>query len=88
MPVLPDVCKRLGLAPIAENNTAPLQTAFMTPIDHRTAKTGITASERAHTILEAIKPDAKAENFVRPGHVYPLLAKEGGVSVALALPNI
>lgn len=79
LPVLPDVCDRLGLAPIAENNTAPLQTAFMTPIDHRSAKTGITAAERACTILEAIKPDAKAEDFVRPGHIYPLLAKEGGV---------
>ncbi|MCA9219284.1 MAG: GTP cyclohydrolase II [Planctomycetales bacterium] len=78
-PVLPEVCERLKLAPIVESNTAPLRTAFMTPVDHRTCKTGITAEERARTILEMVNPLARAEDFVRPGHVYPLLAKEGGV---------
>jgi 3,4-dihydroxy 2-butanone 4-phosphate synthase/GTP cyclohydrolase II len=77
--VLPDVCRRLELAPIVERNDAPLRTAFMTPIDWRGAKTGITAAERAETIRKMVDPSTRASDFVRPGHVYPLLAKEGGV---------
>jgi 3,4-dihydroxy 2-butanone 4-phosphate synthase/GTP cyclohydrolase II len=79
VPVLPEVCKRLELRPITESNTAPLSTAFMTPIDHRSVKTGITAEERSRTVREMVDPTAKANDFVRPGHVHPLLAKEGGV---------
>lgn len=77
--VLPDVCQRLELSPVVSQNDAPLQTAFMTPVDIRHAKTGITATERSETIRRLTHADAKAEEFVRPGHVYPLLAKEGGV---------
>lgn len=77
--VLPDVCERLDLHPLVEKNQAPLETAFMTPIDHRNARTGITASERSETIRSIADPRSKLEDFVRPGHVYPLLAKEGGV---------
>ena len=79
VPVLPDVCERLGLQPIVDANTAPLSTGFMTPIDHRTAKTGITVEERSKTVVAMTEPDAKADDFVRPGHVHPLLAKKGGV---------
>ncbi len=78
-PVLGSVCDRLDLSPIVSNNTAPLQTAFMTPVDHAGSKTGITAAERAETIRRLASPDSRAEDFVRPGHVYPLVAKEGGV---------
>lgn len=78
-PILPDVCRRLELTPIVEANNAPLRTAFMTPIDHITAKTGITAEERALAVRTLADPDAKKDDFVRPGHLYPLLAKEGGV---------
>lgn len=78
-PVLPEVCKRLELNPMVENNNAPLKTSFTTPIDHITSKTGITAQERSDTIMAMVKPEATAADFVRPGHVYPLLAKEGGV---------
>ncbi|QDV14616.1 Riboflavin biosynthesis protein RibBA [Rosistilla oblonga] len=77
--VLPDVCNRLDLHPLVERNDAPLKTAFQTPVDHRNAKTGITAAERSETIQALIQPHSHAEDFVRPGHVYPLLAKEGGV---------
>ncbi|MCC9645310.1 GTP cyclohydrolase II [Rhodopirellula sp. JC740] len=77
--VLPEACKRLELSPVVTDNNAPLQTAFMTPIDIANAKTGITASERSETIRRLTVADASAEDFVRPGHVYPLLAKEGGV---------
>jgi len=76
---LPDVCERLELNPLVENNNAPLRTSFTTPIDHKSARTGITAKERSDTIQAMVKPDSVAEDFVRPGHVYPLLAKEGGV---------
>jgi 3,4-dihydroxy 2-butanone 4-phosphate synthase/GTP cyclohydrolase II len=79
VPVLPDVCQRLELSPVVAANTSPLTTGFMTPIDHRTAKTGITARERAHTVRAMVDPDSRAGDFVRPGHVHPLLAKEGGV---------
>jgi len=77
--VLPEVCKRLELAPVVAQNNAPLQTAFMTPIDIATAKTGITAAERGETIRRLTDDSARAEDFLRPGHVYPLLAMAGGV---------
>jgi 3,4-dihydroxy 2-butanone 4-phosphate synthase/GTP cyclohydrolase II len=78
-PILPDVCRRLELAPLVELNTAPLGTSFLTPIDHRTVKTGITAEERSRTVMAMIDPKSGPKDFVRPGHVHPLLAKEGGV---------
>ena len=79
MPLLPSTCQRLQLTPVVENNTAPLGTAYLTPIDHRGVKTGITAEERSLTIRTAADPNSVASDFVRPGHVLPLLAKEGGV---------
>ncbi len=79
MPVLPDVCRRLDLSPIVDSNTAPLGTGFVTPLDHCTVKTGITAEERARTVRAIIDPNSTVSDFVRPGHVHPLLAKEGGV---------
>ncbi len=77
--ILPDVSKRLELSPVVVQNDAPLKTAFLTPIDIREAKTGITATERSETIRRLSSPDCQAAEFVRPGHVYPLLAKQGGV---------
>lgn len=79
MPVLPDVCERLKLSPVVESNTAPLGTPFTVQVDHRSCKTGITAAERACTIQSIIDPESKPSDFVRPGHVFPLVAKEGGV---------
>lgn len=79
MPILPELAQRLDLPPIVDNNTAPLQTAFTVPVDHRSCRTGITAPERARTIQEILNPTSKPSDFVRPGHLYPLVAKEGGV---------
>jgi len=79
MPVLPDVCERLKLPLMVEANTAPLGTCFTVPIDHRLTKTGITAQERAATIRAVVDPASKPADFVRPGHMFPLMAKEGGV---------
>jgi 3,4-dihydroxy 2-butanone 4-phosphate synthase / GTP cyclohydrolase II len=78
-PILPAACERLQLRPVVESNNAPLRTAFMTPLDIADCKTGITAQERAATIRRMADPKAVPEDFVRPGHVYPLLAREGGV---------
>lgn len=79
MPILPDVSQRLGLAPMVEANTAPLGTNYTVPVDHRTARTGITAAERAKTISAICDPASKPADFTRPGHLFPLVAKEGGV---------
>ena len=78
-PLLPEIATRLHLMPVVETNTAPLGTGFLTPIDHRLGKTGITAEERARTVRAIADPSTTASDFVRPGHVHPLLAKEGGV---------
>jgi 3,4-dihydroxy 2-butanone 4-phosphate synthase/GTP cyclohydrolase II len=78
-PILPETARRLGLVPVVETNTAPLGTGFLTPIDHRLGKTGITVEERCRTVRAMADPASTASDFVRPGHVHPLLAKEGGV---------
>ena len=77
--ILPDVAERLELSLIVKENTSPLGTAFTVPVDHRSCRTGITAAERAKTIRALIDPTSRPGDFARPGHVYPLIAKEGGV---------
>ena len=79
MPILPELCKRLEFAPMVAHNTAPLQTAFTVPVDHVSGRTGITAQEKATTIRAIINPISKPDDFVKPGHLFPLEAKEGGV---------
>jgi 3,4-dihydroxy 2-butanone 4-phosphate synthase/GTP cyclohydrolase II len=77
--ILPSVAQRLELRPLVEQNTSPLSTAFMTPVDFAGCKTGITAAERAETIRRLASESTQPADFVKPGHVYPLLAMEGGV---------
>jgi 3,4-dihydroxy 2-butanone 4-phosphate synthase/GTP cyclohydrolase II len=60
-------------------NTAPLGTNYTVTVDHRSIRTGITAAERARTIQALCDPSSQAADFCRPGHVQPLVAKEGGV---------
>ena len=79
MPILPDMARRLELPMMVEANSTPLGTAFTVPVDHRTARTGITAVERADTIRAILDPVSTPADFVRPGHLFPLIAKEGGV---------
>lgn len=79
MLILPEVAKRLNLPPIVLDNTAPFQTAFTVPVDHVSGRTGVTAPERAKTIAEILNPQSKPSDFARPGHLFPLVAKEGGV---------
>ncbi len=79
MPILPDLARRLELPMMVETNSTPLGTAFTVPVDHKTARTGITAGERATAIAAMLDPASKPGDFVRPGHLFPLVAKEGGV---------
>ena len=79
MPILPDVARRLDLPMMVEANSTPLGTAFTVPVDHVSARTGITAAERATTITAILDPASRPTDFVRPGHLFPLVAKEGGV---------
>ena len=75
VPLLQEAADRLGLTPIVDSqrNTAPNQTLFMTPVDHRDAGSGVSADNRAKTILAMSDPTSKASDFVRPGHINPLL---------------
>lgn len=81
VPVAQEIADRLQLAPMVspDLNTAPMQTPFLVPVDHRTSGTGISAENRARTIRELSDPKSRPSDFVRPGHVHPLLAKPGGV---------
>jgi 3,4-dihydroxy 2-butanone 4-phosphate synthase/GTP cyclohydrolase II len=79
IPILPEVSQRLELPLMVGQNTAPLGTNYTVTLDHRSVKTGITAAERARTIQALCDPTSKSADFTRPGHVQPLVAKEGGV---------
>ncbi len=79
MSVLPEICQRLELSPLVSDNTTKLQTAFVTPLDHVSCRTGITAEERSQTVMSIVDEKSQPDDFVRPGHVHLLLAKEGGV---------
>jgi len=72
----------LDLPPMVGNNTSPFGTGFTVSIEARCGvSTGISAADRATTILTAVADDAKPRDLVRPGHIFPLRAKEGGVIV-------
>lgn len=79
VPVEDEIAKRLKIGLMTDNNTDEYGTAFTISIDHRDTTTGISAYERSHTILSMLQPEAKASDFKRPGHVFPLIAKKGGV---------
>jgi 3,4-dihydroxy 2-butanone 4-phosphate synthase/GTP cyclohydrolase II len=70
----------LEIAPMVARSTDPKGTAFHVSVDHRTrATTGISASDRANTIAALVDPASRADDFTRPGHVFPLAYREGGV---------
>ena len=74
-------CKELHLQKMASNNTDPMQTAFTVSVDlrGRGITTGISADDRAKTIQALVDPKIAPADFIYPGHVFPLVAKEGGV---------
>ncbi len=80
-PLTRDVADRLRLPPLVdpESNDSPHQTPFLIPVDHRQSGTGVSAQARALTLQALANPNSMASDFVRPGHINPLLAREGGV---------
>jgi len=79
-PVANDAARRLRLDPMVSANDAPLGTAFTVSVDFRHGlTTGISAEERTNTVRGLANSNTGAIDFVRPGHVFPLIAKEGGV---------
>lgn len=79
VPLEEELAQKLDLAPMVKNNTDPHGTAFTVSIDHKFSTTGISAFERSATILSMVDTESKPEDFKRPGHVFPLVAKNGGV---------
>ncbi len=75
-------CDSLDLPPMVDNNTSPFGTGFTVSIEARCGvTTGISAQDRATTILSAVADDCRPRDLVRPGHIFPLRAKEGGAIV-------
>ena len=79
MPMSEALCKKLQLDQMVERNTDNHSTAFTVSIDHVDTTTGISAVERSMTAMKVVDDDAKPEDFRRPGHMFPLQAREGGV---------
>ncbi|MBS4190858.1 bifunctional 3,4-dihydroxy-2-butanone-4-phosphate synthase/GTP cyclohydrolase II [Bacillus sp. FJAT-49705] len=78
-PISKELAEKLKLLPMVERNTDSRGTAFTVSIDHEETTTGISAFERALTIEKMLDDDARPEEFNRPGHIFPLIAKQGGV---------
>lgn len=79
MPMSKSMTKKLGLIPMVANNTDNHETAFTVSIDYKDTTTGISAFERSITAIKTTEDNIKPEDFRRPGHMFPLEAKEGGV---------
>lgn len=79
MPMSAEICKKLQLPQMVDNNTDNHCTAFTVSIDHVDTTTGISAEERGLTARKCVEADVKPEDFRRPGHMFPLLAKPQGV---------
>ncbi len=80
-PLTEERCQNLDLSRMVTKNTDPLETAFTVSVDLRGkgVTTGISASDRAKTIQALVDPQTKAADLLRPGHIFPLIAKSGGV---------
>ncbi len=76
-----EIARRLDLDPMVASNTSMHETAFTISVDARDAKTGISAYERDMTIKILANPISKPEELVKPGHIFPLIAKDGGTLV-------
>jgi 3,4-dihydroxy 2-butanone 4-phosphate synthase/GTP cyclohydrolase II len=81
-PLTRDIARKLRLDPMVANNDAPLSTAFTVSVDVRHGTTtGISAEDRTNTCRALANPNIGAADFVRPGHIFPLVARDGGVLV-------
>jgi len=82
LPLTEERVRHLGLSMMVSENTSPFGTAFTVSVDAATGiTTGISAADRAKTILDAIADDAKPQDLATPGHIFPLRARNGGVLV-------
>lgn len=79
MPMSTELCEQLGLSQMVEVNTDNHATAFTVSIDHIETTTGISAFERSLTAMKTVADGAKPQDFRRPGHMFPLEARKGGV---------
>ncbi|MDX8290727.1 bifunctional 3,4-dihydroxy-2-butanone-4-phosphate synthase/GTP cyclohydrolase II [Metabacillus indicus] len=79
VPLSAEYAEKFQFHPMVSDNTDPHGTAFTVSIDYKTTKTGISASERSDTIMAILNEDAVPSDFKRPGHIFPLVAKQGGV---------
>ena len=79
MPMSEEYCSRLRLPQMVNENTDNHNTAFTVSIDHISTTTGISAAERSITAMKCVEDGVKPEDFRRPGHMFPLLAKKNGV---------
>ena len=80
-PMSAEVANRLGLPPMVAENTDNHHTAFTVSVDHIDTTTGISAKERSYTMIKCADPETKPGDLRRPGHVFPLIARYGGVLV-------
>ncbi|SFV62167.1 3,4-dihydroxy-2-butanone 4-phosphate synthase / GTP cyclohydrolase II [hydrothermal vent metagenome] len=80
-PITKETATKLDLMPMVANNVSNHETAFTVSIDSANATTGISAAERDDCISKLANPLSVADDFVRPGHIFPLIAKDGGVLV-------
>lgn len=78
-PITMERAEELNLSPMVDKNTDNMETAFTVSIDHIKTSTGISAYDRAITAKALTEVGAQAEDFRRPGHIFPLIAKPGGV---------
>lgn len=81
VPMMGERLKKLNIGKMVFDNTDKKETAFTVSVDHKNCKTGISAYERALTIKMLIDDESMPDDFTKPGHVFPLEAKEGGVLV-------
>lgn len=79
VPIEQQLADHLELPPMTSTNTDSHGTAFTVSIDHAACHTGISAFERSETILKMLHPESRPSDFRRPGHIFPLVAKSGGV---------
>ncbi|MFS0660531.1 3,4-dihydroxy-2-butanone-4-phosphate synthase [Niallia alba] len=79
VPIPQNLATKLDLPPMVTSSSDPRKTAFTISIDHKETSTGISAHERAFTISKMVDSNAIADDFTRPGHIFPLIAKDGGV---------
>lgn len=79
VPMKEERLDELDLPPMVTDNSDPHETGFTISVDHKDTTTGISATERALTVKKLVAPESEAEDFNKPGHIFPLRAKKGGV---------